>query len=287
MMFSSLVRPLDAVCSLRGLTIIDECKVLRALVVGYFAIVISKVLKLARASIEKRFGATRIEFVAKLTDLKFILYRSSDGFYFVIRCDKADYWIAQLIWEPEVMQVFKPKQGEVITDIGAHIGTYTIRAAKAVGKEGLVIALEPQPESFRLLNINVKSNELSNVIALRMAAYENDGTAIMHVSKDSSGNSLTRVPEEFTGEIEVPTITLNTIVKRFCLKRVDWVKIDVEGAELAVLKGASNVLGIIRKLLIEVWYENADEVLDILRQRGYKISVLSRGKLNMCVMVER
>lgn len=120
-----------------------------------------------------------------------------------------------------------------------------------------------------------------------MAAYESDGTSTLY-RKGTGGHSLIgtnviRIYGKSNGEIKVSTITLDTLVKRLNLNRVDWVKIDVEGAELAVLKEARNALGIIRNLIIEVWHQNADEVFDILRQRGYEMVVLSKGKFNMNV----
>jgi len=282
-----VIAPLDALRSLRGLTVTDELRILFALAIGYCAISVSKVLRPARASIERRFGAYRIDFIAKLTNLKYLISRSSDGFCFVMRPNWCDYEISSSFFEPEVKQVFKPKMGEVVIDVGAHIGLYTVRSARAVGKGGLVIALEPDPETFALLNLNVNLNKSGDVVTLRRAAYESDGTSILHRSVGSGGHSLVRVSEETTGEIEVPTITLDTLARMFDLDRVDWVKIDVEGAELAVLKGANNALRMVKSLIVEVWSENANEVFSILERRGYRITVLTRAEHFMYILAQR
>jgi len=289
MIFNRLARPFDAMRSLRGLTTTDTLKILLALLMGYFSISVSKVLKPARASIEKRFGAYRIDFIKKLTNIKYILHMMSDGYYIVMRLQWVDYNITSSSFEREVKQIFKPKRGEVVVDLGAHIGLYTIRAARTVGKDGLVIALEPDPENFTLLNVNVKFNTLSNVVALRMAAYESDGFSIMHKCAGSSGHSLVRVPHKFIGEIKVPTITLDSLVRKYNLDRVDWLKIDVEGAELYVLKGADKALdrGIIKNLIVEVWYENANEVFSILKRRGYEITILVKYVYGMYILAKR
>lgn len=63
------------------------------------------------------------------------------------------------------------RKGDVFIDVGAHIGKYTILVAKIVGKEGLVIAIEPNPENYETLLENIKLNNLKNVIAVNIAAW--------------------------------------------------------------------------------------------------------------------
>lgn len=277
-----IAKPANAIRQFRGLTIIDTFKIFLSLVIGYFTIFIF-------GDMSSRIGVRHVQFIANIASLKYVVWKSPEGLYFKIRPTIEDYWTVSLDWdwEKEVKHVFTPKQGEVIIDVGAHIGAYTIRHAKIVGKDGLVIALEPDPENFRLLNENVKLNKLSNVVALRMAAYGSDGTSILYRKGSSEHSLISAHHEEFNGEINVPTITFDTLVRKFDINGVDWVKIDVEGAELAVLEGASNVLRIIRNLVVEVWYENAEELLRMLRQEGYKIAVLSCNESNMYVLAER
>ena len=285
---SRMVKPLDAMRSFRGLTAIDTLKILLSLLIGYLTVPFYKLLKPAKTIIERRFGVTRTGFIAKIADLRYVVNRASDGFYFIIRTDDpSDYECTSSGYEPGVKKVFRPKQGEVVIDIGAHIGTYTVRAAKAVGKEGLVIALEPDPENFRLLNVNVKLNKLENVVTLCMGAYETDGVAIMFRSEYRSCHSLTRVPGGFIEETRVPTITLDTLLRRFNLSRIDWLKIDVEGGELLVLKGADKALELLKNLIIEVWDENVHEVFRLLKLKGFETRFLSRCEETMNVLAER
>jgi len=92
--------------------------------------------------------------------------------------------------------------GDVFLDVGAHIGKYTILAAKRVGSEGLVIAVEPHPENYRTLIENIKLNSLNNVIALNIAAWKEEGILKLfigdthghHNVKRSSGLGLCRSP---------------------------------------------------------------------------------------------
>jgi hypothetical protein len=121
-----------------------------------------------------------------------------------------------------------------------------------------------------------------------MAAYERDGTSIMYKGKGPSTNSLIKIPEEFRGkgEIEVPAVTLNTIVRRYGSNKVGWVKVDVEGGELSVLKGAESSLKVINNLIMEVWWENEKEVFSIFERRGYEITVLSKSKYFMNILAK-
>ena len=62
-----------------------------------------------------------------------------------------EIYMALGLWEPYVCQVFKPQKGQVVLDVGAHIGYYTVKAAEAVGDSGLVIAVEPDSRNFQVL----------------------------------------------------------------------------------------------------------------------------------------
>ena len=76
--------------------------------------------------------------------------------------------------EDEVEEHFSPKDGEIIVDVGAHIGHYTIISSKRVGQNGKVIAIEAHPGNFEMLNRNIKLNNLTNVIPLNYAVYSKE-----------------------------------------------------------------------------------------------------------------
>ena len=73
--------------------------------------------------------------------------------------------------EDDVLQYFSPKEGDVVVDVGAAFGFYTLISSMKVGTRGRVIAIEAQPDSFEMLNLNIKLNRLDNVITLNYAAY--------------------------------------------------------------------------------------------------------------------
>jgi FkbM family methyltransferase len=151
--------------------------------------------------------------------------------------------------EEEILKHFRPESGDIVLDIGAHIGHYTIIASKRVGPKGKVIAIEADPSNFEMLNKNIKLNNLTNVIPLNYAAYSKESRIRLYTPAEESGytiyntimSSRSKPQDKF---IEVNTNTLDNLLQQNKIKeeQIKWIKIDVEGAEFEVLKGATNVL---------------------------------------------
>ena len=152
---------------------------------------------------------------------------------------------------------FTPKEGDIFVDVGAHIGKYTIIASKRVGANGKVIAIEADPGNFDLLNRNIQLNNLSNVIALNYAVYSKEETIKLYLPSAGRGGGdesssyteyntimsdrAARGDEKF---VKVKANTLDYLLQSNMMKQeeVNWIKIDVEGAEYEVLKGAKGIL---------------------------------------------
>jgi len=140
----------------------------------------------------------------------------------------------------ETVESFQPRTGWVVVDGGAHMGFYTIRAASMVGAEGRVIAVEPDPSNFAILERNVKANGLGNVIAINAALADKVGLGKLSRTKMSTTHYLTDL--ESPGSLTVQTLTLDGLLRQMGLGKVDLVKLDVEGAELQALEGAKEIL---------------------------------------------
>lgn len=140
------------------------------------------------------------------------------------------------------------KPGMVFLDVGAHVGEYTLLAAQAVGPTGEVHAFEPNPEIFQLLSNNVQLNNLSNVVCNSCAVSDLAEEREFEVCKEPSVSSLKTQAghgrkDKILESIRVPSIRLNTYWFRYN-KRIDLVKIDVEGAEMLVFLGAEKLLNL-------------------------------------------
>jgi FkbM family methyltransferase len=176
---------------------------------------------------------------------------------------KKEEIVNMTIREDEIIEHFTPKQGDIVVDIGANIGRYTIISSKRVGTNGKVVAIEAHPGNFEMLNRNIKLNRLTNVIPLNYAAYSKETKIKLYVPDEESGYTIYHTLMERTGKkfVEVDAITLDYLLLQLNGIReevegveVNWIKIDVEGAEFEVLKGAANILSKSKDiaLLIEV-----------------------------------
>lgn len=136
------------------------------------------------------------------------------------------------------------RPGQVVLDVGANMGYYTLLAAQGVGEEGEVHSFEPVERTFERLSYNVRLNGLRNVRLNRLVVSDSPGEMVVHVAPESNiGMSSLAVPAcGSTRTEQVRALTVNDYCADHRIDRVDLLKIDTEGAELQVLRGASEVL---------------------------------------------
>jgi FkbM family methyltransferase len=184
-----------------------------------------------------------------------------------------DFYVVSFRWEKWLDSAFKFEKGMTFLDVGAHVGKYTLRAAFRVGNKGKVIAVEPNKENFDVLVKNITLNGLSNCVPLNVAAYSSDGEVLLFKGADSTLHSI---KEDFgEGSYKVKARALDNVLEEIGVKKLDLVKIDVEGAELEVLKGMEKTL---KKqnptMIIEILRRDEDKVLDYLNHLAYKATLL-------------
>ncbi|HDH44389.1 MAG TPA: FkbM family methyltransferase [Thermococcus sp.] len=186
------------------------------------------------------------------------------GVKFMARRGKTDILILNELSEPWMKRYFKPNKGDVVIDIGAHVGKYSLPAAKLVGENGKVIAIEAHPENFKALQTNILLNGFKNIIALNIAAFNQDNKKLLLSGSSDTDFSLKSNLKKNSFEVE--TRTIDSLLREIGVEKVDWVKIDVEGAEVEVLEGMKNVIYNSRpRILIEVWRENERRVKELLK----------------------
>ena len=147
-------------------------------------------------------------------------------------------------YEPETQDLllrFLPVGG-VFIDVGANIGTFTIPAAKHVGSSGRVVAIEASREVFNVLQKNIDINKVENVQLVCAAAGASAGDTEFYPAPVDHFGMGSRAPQFNAAPIGIPSVMLDSLVQRFNLSSVDLIKIDVEGFELDVLKGATGLL---------------------------------------------
>ncbi len=173
---------------------------------------------------------------------------------------------------------FRPERGWVVVDVGAFLGFYTLRAASLVGPQGLVVSVEPSSDAFRFLSSSVEVNGLSNVKLIKACVASSRGERILYIPPFLVNASILREYAEIMGGVErveaVKAIKLSDLVEK--LGRIDLLKLDVEGAELEVLKGSKDALTPrkVRRLIVETHVDvvKPSEISEILEELGYEVA---------------
>ncbi len=176
--------------------------------------------------------------------------------------------------EPGVHKVLheKCKEGDTFVDVGAYSGYYSLWVYERVGEIGRVVAFEPNPESFKVLQRNIERNKY-DIIAENVALSDQEGYADFTLRNSMS--RFTKIGGTPIGEaIKVRTTTFDNYRK---LTNIipNFIKIDVEGAEYSVLKGMEETLQIYNpSLLIEIHHDANYELFDFLEDIGYSICLV-------------
>lgn len=212
------------------------------------------------------------------------LIQNKDTYLIKIRFNNAKFFIRPLIlsdivmtsgaWEPYVKKIFVVKKDDIIIDVGAHIGTYTIPLALQIGNNGKVIALEPNDKNADILEKNISINKLSNVILVRKAAAKQAGMLNLRLTSDPMLSMISTDTD--IDATSVKTTDLDSLVDDLSVRRVDWLKIDAEGFELEILEGAKNILKRFEpSIIIESRQENQKKMKDMLGEYGYNVRFLA------------
>jgi len=163
------------------------------------------------------------------------------------------------IHEKTTTELFKKvvKEGEVVVDLGANIGYFTLLAAKLVGKNGKVFSFEPEPRNYGYLKKNIEINDYKNVVAVQKAVSDKNGKTRLYICDYDTGhhtiNKFEGVRAYARGRlvkeksVEIETVTLDEFFKGK-EELIDVIKMDVEGAEALVLAGMDNILKKNKKL---------------------------------------
>jgi FkbM family methyltransferase len=183
--------------------------------------------------------------------------------------------------EDDILQLFRPIKGDIVVDVGAHLGRYTLTSSNLVGKSGRVVAIEGDPSHYEILKKNLKLNKVSNVTAINCMVGSKD----MHITQlefldmyityqEYLEKGGTDKPQLGNTIIHVNSLD-NLLIKQHGISEVNWMKIDVEGAELDVLKGAYNILSNSKRinLLIEIHGVNKlyKPIVEVLDSHNFKI----------------
>ena len=227
--------------------------------------------------------------------LKFFKNKTNDSiqiyipkYDYKVTCSlKTEDFLNHTIREADILEHYSVQDGDFVIDVGAHVGRYAMISSKKTGPNGKVVAIEADPSVFELLNQNIKINNMSNVITLNYAVHSSEGLLKLFIPTREPAHTLynttivNRAPTRDLGNfINVNANTLDNIVMKLGINTdsVKWIKIDVEGAELEVLKGSSRILEKSKDLSVLVEIHNIAEnknlyhpIMELLEGFGFDV----------------
>jgi FkbM family methyltransferase len=176
---------------------------------------------------------------------------------------------------------YRFKSGDVVVDAGARIGTFAAKISAAVGEEGRIIAIEPEPRNFACLQKNIEANRLTNVTAIPKMLWSSAQQMDLILSGSPASHSVYR--NAFYGSthesIAVEAETLDNILESLAIGSVDFIKMDIEGSEIEALKGMTKTLQSQVQLAIAAYHpvdeKSAHEIIiPQLEQLGFEITLV-------------
>jgi FkbM family methyltransferase len=173
------------------------------------------------------------------------------------------------------------RRGAICADVGANLGYFTILMSRLVGDSGLVIAFEPMPDTLEILRRNIRLNRIDNVSVVGEAASDETGPAQLFAeSRETLSKTATMVGCRLEGEVHARAVRAIRLDDYYAeAERLpELIKIDVEGAELAVLGGARETISRgVPTLVIEIhgWGSALSrQVIEMLSTFGYSARIL-------------
>ncbi|MDP2704170.1 MAG: FkbM family methyltransferase [bacterium] len=220
----------------------------------------------------------------KIVSRPTVVYTLRNGIVCAVRSKTNDRVIFNQIWLQRVYvpQGFEIKNRDLVIDIGAHIGLFSIFAA-TYAANGRVYAFEPAPENFRMLQRNIRLNKISNIIPANQAVAEVSGTRDFILYKESTAaHSFVFGETEERDIIKVQTVGLDEIVKKNDIQAIDFLKMDCEGAEYETLFNTSpKTLGMIHKISMEYHdmdnERNVNRLKTFLEQNEFTVTIAPHG----------
>lgn len=181
-------------------------------------------------------------------------------------------------FEPEKQKLLAASlnSGDVFYDIGSHVGFFSILGSRCVGPGGQVYAFEPAPHNVDKLRRHIAINNARNIGVFAAAVSDTAGEAFFDFGPSTSMGKLSA-----SGDARVETITLDAHIEQRGLRPPTCIKIDVEGAEAAVLRGAKRTLARARPRLFVATHGRQvhQETIEELHRQGYEVRDLFGGSI--------
>jgi FkbM family methyltransferase len=175
---------------------------------------------------------------------------------------------------------YTPKEGDVIIDVGAGVGTETLIYSMMAGKDGKVFAIEAHPETFQSLKLMIETNKIDNVIGSNVAVSDKIEKVFIETRENHVENRIFAAdPNKRLGKGEfVQTVTLDDYVETNKIEKINFLKMNIEGAELLAIKGMTDSIKKIDHIAIachDFFYKDSKKIkkalTDFLKTNDFKI----------------
>lgn len=178
------------------------------------------------------------------------------------------------------------KKDSVILDIGANIGLYTLLAAYKLQNTGKIYSFEPSKVAIGELKKNIENNKFSNITTFEVALADTNGEKVFYRCEDDAYNSLNAITmQEVVSKEIVNTITLDEFARSNKLEKIDIIKIDAEGMDFDILKGARFILEKFRPIIFceinEFYLDESlkENFINYLEKHNYELLIAKNYKI--------
>jgi FkbM family methyltransferase len=187
-----------------------------------------------------------------------------------------------------LLRTLELRDGDVVIDAGANIGWYSLLLAQATRNWVRFLAFEPDPLNYRLLCENIAANGCPQITAVQKALSDTGSTKTLYLYPNKNRGRHSLLPINNGETVDVPTVTLDSYLdaEKILPQNVAFFKIDVEGYELPVFKGARSILGKVPSILSEYspgymrrGGHDPKELLELLKSSGYAPFKIREGSL--------
>ena len=206
-----------------------------------------------------------------------ILQGRLKGKKWIVGAGEHGYWLGSYELKKRLAfeRIIQP--GSIVYDIGANVGYFSLLAAVLVGPEGRVYAFEPLPRNVAYLLKHIKLNHIDNIQVFKAAVSNLSGEAFFDLGASTAMGHLSE-----SGEIKVQLVCLDQMLESGELQPPDYMKVDVEGAEYDVLRGAPNLLKTYQPVLfLDTHHRQAHHLtINLLAELGYRFDILDEKPLD-------
>lgn len=201
------------------------------------------------------------------------------------------------VWEEYETELIKEnlREGDVILDVGAHIGYYSLIAASIVGEKGKVYAFEPEPRNYKLLEKNIRENGYKNVVLINKAVTDKKKRISLFINDKNTGDHRIYDSGDRRKKIPIDAISLDEYFGGKD-RKLNLIKLDIQGAEFFALKGARRLLRDSKniKIITEFWPRglelcgsSGEEYLKLLEENKFRLFNINEAKKSAKLITPR